>query len=59
MPQQGLSWRPSAILVQEDIMTIPSEAFRNYPAVCTNTVWQKHKSFADKATSKTKTGLGG
>jgi len=39
-------------------MTIPSEAFRNYPSVCTNTVWQKHKSFADKAKSKTKTGLG-
>jgi len=40
-------------------MTIPSAAFRNYPAVCTNTVWQKHKSFADKAKPKTKTGLGG
>ena len=39
-------------------MTIPMEAFRNYPSVCTNTVWQKHKSFKDKAKSKTKTGLG-
>jgi len=39
-------------------MTIPMEAFRSYPSVCTNTVWQKHKSFKDKAKAKTKTGLG-
>lgn len=39
-------------------MTAPSAVFRRYPTVCTNTVWQKHKSFTDKAKAKTKTGLG-
>jgi len=39
-------------------MTIPNAPFRNYPARCSNTVWQKFKTFKDKARSKTKTGLG-
>ena len=39
-------------------MTIPMEAFRSYPSVCKNVVWQKFKTIKDKANPKTKTGLG-
>lgn len=39
-------------------MTAPSAPFRNYPSVCKDVVWQKHKTFVDKAKSNTKTGLG-
>jgi hypothetical protein len=54
----GLSQGRIAIIAQEANMTIPSEAFRSYPSVCKNVVWQKFKSFKDKAKAKTKTGLG-
>lgn len=37
-------------------MTVPAD--RTYPANATNAVWQKKKSFLDKAKSSTKTGLG-
>lgn len=40
-------------------MPLPSAAFRSYPSRCKNVVWQKFKSFKDKAMPKThKTGLG-
>ena len=39
-------------------MTVPMQAFQIYPSVCKNVVWQKFKSFTDKAKSSTKTGLG-
>lgn len=39
-------------------MTVPMSAFQAYPSVCKNVVWQKFKSFKDKAQKSTKTGLG-
>ena len=37
-------------------MTVPSDI--TYPAIATNSAWQKKKSFKDKAKASTKTGLG-
>jgi hypothetical protein len=39
-------------------MTVPIAAFQVYSVVCTDKMWQKHKSFKDKAKASTKTGLG-
>src|SRR6185436_7040308 len=39
-------------------MTVPIAAFQVYSVVCTDRMWQKHKSFKDKAKASTKTGLG-
>jgi hypothetical protein len=39
-------------------MTVPMPAFQVYSVVCTNKMWQKHKTFKDKTKSSTKTGLG-
>ncbi len=37
-------------------MSVPAD--KTYPAIATNTTWQKQKSFLDKTKAKTKTGLG-